>query len=174
MKRKKSSRNKNTSTYRTLNQNKNSQMITLMGILLVVTVFTMASLAADITNLDIVISSERAISLLPEFICIKDSFCHSLNYNLADNITIQNNEMLFYGNISNITEVFSYTTNEYYLLELQHDILFDAQLNDCWVVHSGSTDGVYYLNVTLSLENRNTRYTEDVLYSIMCKPGPMG
>ena len=93
MKNKNPSKKNNSNTCRNLYQNKNSQMIILMGIILVISVFTISSLAADIANLDIVISGERAISLLPEFICIKDAFCLSLNYNLADNITIQNNKI---------------------------------------------------------------------------------
>lgn len=174
MKNKKPSRKNNSNTYRNLYQNKNSQIIILMGVVLVISVFAISTLAADIANLDIVISSERATSLLSEFICIKDTFNLSINYNLADNITIQNNKMVFYGNISNITKAFNQTLEEYYLLELQHDILFDAEINDYWVAHPGGTDGIYHINVTLSLENRNTRYTEDVLYSIMCKPQPIG
>lgn len=164
----------NGNTYRNLHQNKSSQMILLMGVVLVISVFAISSIAADLANLDIVVSSEKAISLLPEFICIKDTFCLSLNYNLAEDITIQGDKMVFYGNISNLTSKFEQTVNEYYLLELQHDILFNAELNDYWVAHVGSTDGVYHLNVTLSLENRNTRYTENVLYSIMCKPQSIG
>ena len=150
--------------------NKKGQAIVLMGIILAVSVFVMSSLAAEINNLDIVISTERSISLLPEFNSIKESFILSLNYNLVENIVLEGNKMKFYGNISNITSAFNQTVDEYYVLGLQHDLLFEAELHNYWVAHPGGADNIYYINTTLSLENQDTRYTEEVLYSIICIP----
>lgn len=150
--------------------NKNSQMIVIMGIILAVSVFAISSLSADIANLDLVISTERSTSLLSEFTCVKESFAYSLNYNLAENITIENDELWFYGNISNITKAFEQTKDEYIVLELQHDILLEAELNKYWYAKPGATDYIYHVNVTLSLENQDTRITEDIIYSIVCKP----
>ncbi len=147
-------------------------MIVLMGIVVVLSVFAISSLAADVADINIVISSERASSLLPEFNFVKETFALALNYNLAENITLQDNETLFYGNIRNIKDAFNQTRDEYYILELQHDKLFDAELNDppYWVAHPGSTDNIYHVSCTISLEDHDACYTEDVLYSIVCKP----
>ncbi len=68
---------------RQLQKNNNSQLIALMGVILVISVFTISSIAADLSNLDIQLSGERAVSLLPEYILVKDAFIKSLNYNLA-------------------------------------------------------------------------------------------
>ena len=172
MENKKASRKTNSNIYRSLYQNKNSQMIVLMGIVLAISVFMISSLTAEITNLDTVISTERSTSLQSEFTCIKETFALSLNYNLAEKITMQGNELRFYGNIDNITKAFEQTRDEYIVLELQHDILFEAELNDpsYWYEHPGGTDYVYHVNVTLSLEDRDTRIAENVLYSIVCRP----
>ena len=172
MKNKNPNRKNKTSSYRGLHHNENSQIMVLMGIVLVTSVFVLSSLAANLANLDIMIASERATSLLPEFTHIKETFALAMNYNLADNITIENNEMIFYGNISGMTAAFNQTRDEYHVLALQHDILFNAYLHNYWVAHPGGMDCIYYVNVTLHLENRDTRYTENVLYSIICRPHP--
>jgi len=174
MKNKYPDRKNKTSSCRGLHHNENSQIMVLMGIVLVTSVFVLSSLAANLANLDIMIASERATSLLPEFTHIKETFGLALNYNLADNISMKNNEMIFHGNSGNITAAFNKTRNEYHILALQHDILFNADLHNYWVAHPGGMDCIYYVNVTLHLENRDTRYTENVLYSIICRPPSMG
>ena len=156
--------------HRKIYSEKKSQMIVLMGVVLSISIFVISSLAADIANLDIVVPSERFISLVPEFTNVKNAFGKALNYNLASNITLKNNQMLFIGNITDIYEAFSQTKNEFYKLELQHDIIFDAKLNNYWYKRPLSSDNIYQVNITLSLDDRNTRIVEDVLYSIVCKP----
>ena len=148
----------------------NSQMIVLMGIVLAISVFAVSSLAVDISNLDIVLLTEQSTSLLTEFTSIKETFAFSLNYNLVDDIQYQLDGLIFQGDINNLSKAFDKTKDEYYSLELQHDILFDAKLNGYRVAHPGSTDGLYHIDVTLYLENRNTCYTEDVTYAIKCMP----
>ena len=148
---------------------KKSQMIVLMGITLSIAVFVISSLAADIANLDIVVPSERFISLSPEFTNVKESFGKALNYNLVDNITLKSNQMIFMGKITDIYKAFNQTKDEFCDLELQHDILFDAKLNGYWYAHPSSSDNIYQVNVSLSLDDRNTRIAENVLYSIVCK-----
>jgi hypothetical protein len=153
---------------RKIKNNNDSQLIALMGVMLVISVFAISSIAADLANLDIQLTGEKSISLLDEYLIIKDSFGKSLNYNLSEKIEEIDNEEKLYGNMENLTDCFQNTLDEFYEMELQHDILFDAVLNDYYVAHPGSSDGVYILNVTLNLENKNTRYIENVKYSIMC------
>lgn len=157
------------SSRRKIYDEKKSQMIILMGVVLSISVFILAALAADIANLDIVVPSERFISLVPEFTNVKEAFGKALNYNLVTSITSQNNQMVFMGNITNISKAFNKTKDEFYDLELQHDILFDAKLNDYWYARPLSTDNIYHISVYISLDDRNTRIAEDVVYSIVCK-----
>jgi hypothetical protein len=147
-----------------------SQMIVLMGIILSISVFVISSLSADIANLDAVVPSERFISLIPEFTNIKESFGRALNYNLVDNVFLESNQIVLMGNITDIYRAFSQTKDEFRDLEMQHDILFDATLNGYWCAHPLSSDYVYHVNVSLSIDDRNTHLSQDVLYSIVCKP----
>ena len=154
-----------------LKNNDKSQIIALMGILLVISVFAISSIATDLANIDIDLSSETSISLLKEYNFVKDAFPRSLTYNLADDVDEINDKVLFYGDISNLdTVVFDETVDEFYQMELEHDIFFNAELNKYYIAHPGSSDGVYHLEVTLTLKNRNTEFVEDVIYSIMCIP----
>jgi hypothetical protein len=157
-------------THRMFHKNNNSQMIVLTGVLIVISVVLVSSVAPDVANITISITSEKASTRLQEFISIKETFPYSLTYNLAENITLENNRSIYYGNISNITIVFNQTREEYRQLELKHDVIFDAKLHDYWVAHPGSTDCVYYLNATISLRDRNEYHMENVIFSIVCKP----
>lgn len=150
--------------------NKNSQMILLMGIVLAISVFSISALTTEIANIDIVITTERSRSLQDEFTTIKETFPFSLNYNLAENITLVDNDMRFSGNISNISAAFNQTRDEYYILELQHDIIFNAEMISYWYAHPGGTDYIYYVSASLSLENEDTFIVENVKYSIECRP----
>jgi len=156
-----------------LMKNKNSLMIVLMGLLLAISVLVISSLAAEISNLNMVTSSERSTSILTEFICIRETFGKALNHNLVDDIDYDDGELklMFYGDFYNITDAFNQTRDEFYTLELQHDNLFDAIPNKYWYSHK-SDDGnyVYRIDVTISLDNGNTYITEDILYSIICTP----
>ena len=168
---KKTGRKNNSNTCRSLHQNKNSQMIVLMGLLLAISVLVISSLAAEISNLNIVISSERSSSIVTEFICIRETFGKALNHNLIDNIDCDGElKLMFYGDVNNITDAFNQTRDEFYTLELQHDNLFDAVINkQPWYSHK-SDDGnyAYHIDVTISLANGNACITEDILYSIVC------
>jgi len=168
---KKTGRKNNSNTRRSLHQDKNSQMIILMGLLLAISVLVISSLAAEITNLNIV--NERSPSLLTEFICIRETFGKALNHNLIDDIDYGGGlKLMFYGDINNITDAFNQTRDEFYTLELQHDNLFDAVINkQPWYSHK-SDDGnyAYHIDVTISLANGNACITEDILYSIVCTP----
>jgi len=158
--------------------NDKSQVIALMGIILVVSVFAISSIASDLANVDIELSSQKSTSLLSEYIIIKDAFGKSLNYNLADKVEKDtlNDKWLYYGDIDKIDPVdpedsiFIKTVKEFYSMELEHDIFFNAELNDWYIAHPSGSDGIYHLDVTLTLENRETRFVEDVTYSIMCLP----
>ena len=145
-------------------------MILLMGVVLAISVFSISALTTEIANIDIVITTERSRSVQDEFNCIKETFPFSLNYNLAENITLEGDEMRFYGNISNITAAFNQTKDEYYILELQHDIIFDAEMISYWYAHPGGTEYIYYISAIISLENEDTFITENVKYSIECRP----
>ncbi len=152
----------------------NAQMILLMGILLAISVILISSIGADIADLDIGISTERSSSLLTEFIHIQNAFGPSFNYNLVDlNISTIPLQVIFYGNMTNenITEAFNKTRNKFYILELQHDILFDAYLNDYWyTTHNIDGTLTYSADVTLELDNGLTKISRDIVYLLICKP----
>ena len=105
---------------RKINGKKNrAQLITIMGIILAISIFIISSLAAEIANIDFVVSSGESTSLLTEFKNVKDTFVISLNYNLIDNIYFEQNneykdESYLYGDIDNLGTAFNKTKDEYY------------------------------------------------------------
>ena len=173
-----------------------AQIITLMGVSLAIAVLVIATFASEITDLDIVVSNERASSLLPEFTYIKESFGKALNYALTnvstitfesgsgwpwqasyfvnfstDNISFdQTSRLIYAGKPSNITQVFEEIRNLFFYYELHHNRYFEATLNRFWYAHRTDVIDLYYASVTLSLDNGNSYLTEDVQYSIYCRP----
>ncbi len=149
---------------------KNGQMIMLMGITLAILVFVLSSLAAEISNLDTVITSERSKSILPEFDSIKETFGTALNYNLVD-IIESNGELILSGNISTLEEAFNQTRDEYYLLELQYDVFFDAELQYPFFVqkHPFAADYLFDVYVKISVDDGTSSINEEVVYSITCR-----
>jgi len=148
-------------------------MIVLMGVVLAISIFVISSLASDIINLDIVVSNERASSLVTEFSYIKKTFGVSLNYNLSEDIEKADNRLIFQGDIhKSITDAFSQTRDEFYVLELQYGNIFNATLNSYWpqYLQNETEKDSWYVHVTISLEDGNTYITEDVLYSIILNP----
>jgi len=158
-------------------RDESGQMIVLMGIMLALSIFIIASLPAEIYNLNIAIPSQQSTSILPEFNHIKDSFGHSLNYNLVNlEFNQTTNLSYFYGDINDILDAFNKTKETYYILELQHGLFFDAQFNESivWYSHMSSSGHVFCTNITLSLSDGNTYIKEDVIYSILCKEDNRG
>jgi len=152
-----------------LGKKNSGQMIMLMGIILALTIFVISSLAADIINLDLVISNERAGSIIAEFNNVKETFGTSLNYNLINNISQESNRLEFQGDSSNITKAFNKTRDQFFELELHYGNIFDAELNrPPWYSHLADEDNVYYIDVFLTLDDGTTQISEDVLYSIVC------
>lgn len=145
-------------------------MITIMGVVLAITIFVISSLSADIINLDTVISNERATSLLSEFTYVKETFGKSLNYKLANEVSVINDKLVFTGNPNKIMENFTKTEDELYILELQYGNNFDATLNrPPWYSHLVNGDDIYYIDVTIKLDDGKTYLRENVIYSIVCK-----
>jgi hypothetical protein len=159
---------------RNLCSEKNGQMIIVMGVILALAIFVISSLAADIINLNILISNERASSIVSEFNYIKEAFGTSLNYNLVNNITKQSqngeSNLILQGNIYNMSMVFDQTRDKFYVLELSYSNVFDASLNKFWYSHVSDGNYIYYADVSLSLDDGKTLIAEDVVYSILCKP----
>lgn len=159
-------------------------MIVIMGIVLAISVFMLASIAAEIANLDVIVSTSEAITLPSEFSNLKEAFGSVLNYNLANVIIITDlgggptglgdlteddlNETFLTGDITNLTKAFNQTRDEFHQIELRYGRIFDARLNRYWYAYKG--DGIYSVDVTLMLDNGDAIVTEDVVYSIVCLP----
>lgn len=153
--------------FRKRTRQNHGQMIVLMGMVLAVSVFMLASISAEIANLDFVVSTEQTASLLPEFSSIKETFGITLNYNLIDVDIDGDDESVLEGNINDIYNAFNQTRGEYYNVSMHYDKLFDARLNlPHW--YSYGVEGVYYIDVTLLLDDGKTCITENVQYSIVC------
>ena len=150
------------------NSKEQAQMIILMGVVLALAVFVLGSLAAEITDLDIAIQSERASSLLPEFINVKESFGVSLNYNVVKNVSEQNNVVYYYGDFDEFEDAFNRTRDKYYAMELNHDVVFNGKLITYRYSHKEGENYVYEVLVSLSLDNGNTCISDDVTYLITC------
>jgi hypothetical protein len=153
-----------------LGEKSSGQMIMLMGIILALTIFVISSLAADIINLDLVISNERSGSIIAEFNNVKETFGIALNYNLITNISNSDGTLIFQGNSSNITKIFNETRDQFFELELQYGNIFDAHLNNYWHSYLADEENVYYVDVSLTLDDGTTQISENVLYSIVCAP----
>ena len=150
---------------------RNGQMIMLMGVTLAVSVFVISSIATEISDLDVVVSSSRSTSLVPEFLYLKEAFGTALNYDLVSiSINPSTSESSFYGDIKSINASFDRTKNSFYVIEMKHDIFFEAVLNNYWWDSNLTDEGhIYNIDVTLSLDDGETCITQDVIYYIICK-----
>lgn len=159
-----------------IRKNKQAQLITIMGIILAISVFIISSLAAEIANINFVVTSGESTSLSTEFKNIKETFVKALNYNLIEEISIpsHNYESYLYGDINNLEFAFNQTKDEYYTLFLQHGIFFDAHLNNSWFSHEEiiqDENTVFYrIKFTLSLDDGNSFIAEDIERLIICTP----
>lgn len=152
----------------------NAQMIALMGIILAISVFLISSLAAEIANVEFVVSTEHISSLPTDFNSIKETFGNSLNYNLID-IELSSkyeDESILRGNINNITKAFNQTKNDYYNISLNYGYFFDASLNRYFYSHTKNIVGIqtqfYKVDITLFLDDGKSYMTEDIEYVIAC------
>ena len=150
-------------------QNQPAQMIVLMGVVLAISVFIIASIPSQIVNMEGEISREQATSLFSEFIQVKEVFGQSLNYNLAD-IDVDSNPITFYGSIDELEEAFQKTKDSLYLIEINHALIFDAdhQTNWYWFSHESEDGKVYTAQVLLTLDDGETQISEYAEYSIIC------
>lgn len=149
---------------------KNSQVIVLAGVVMFISIIFISSLAPELANISRGISSEKSGSALQEFLSVKKMIPYALTFNLAENITIENNDFMYYGNISNLTQEFNILKNNLRTMEFKHNVDFDLTLNDYWIAHPGSIENIYYLNLTMSLRDNNERHSEDVCISFVCNP----
>jgi hypothetical protein len=170
--------------------NDKSQMIALMGVVLAISVFLISSLAAEISNINLVASTDSSSFLPSEFTDIKETFGTTLNYNLiqisisdgppTDAIPIDESNLT--GEINNILDAFDQTRNEYFNISLQQGNFFDARLNGYWysnkdviTMKPASGPGLldierifYTVDVTLFLDDGNSKIDEDIQYLIVC------
>ena len=152
----------------------NGQMIALMGIILAISVFTISSLAAEIANIDFIVSTGGTNSLQTEFNNIKETFGITLNYNLIDINVDENNETYFEGNIDELNKAFQQTVNESYNILYKQGIVFDAILYGCEssdeLKIQGHNTVFYKVDITLSLDNGDSYIRDDVSYQVACSP----
>lgn len=157
-----------------MKQKNSGQMIILMGVMLSLSIFVLSNLAADIINLDTVISNERATSIVSEFAYIKETFGISMNYYLINNVSVEgtgdNSKLVLNGNPDEITKTFNKIRDEFYFIELQYGNNFDAKLNKYWYSHIINENYVYFADVTLTIDDGQAQITDNVLYSIVCEP----
>jgi len=165
---------------RKIRMNDDSQFIVLMGIILAISVFIMASMAAEITNVNTVALGHPS-SLLNEFGNIKETFGTTLNYNLI-NVTITANESIMKGDINKLSAAFNQTKEEYFDLEIKYGFIFDACLNRYWysseevIPWKGGPSGsdinrtFYNVDISLFLDDGESQITTNVQYLLLCNP----
>jgi len=149
-----------------MKQTDSAQMIVLMGVVLAISVFMLSSIAAEIANLDVIVTTSEAITLPSEFSNLKEAFVRVLNYNLADVGIDGEDETILIGDINNLAKAFNQTRDEFHQIELRYGRIFDARLNRYWYAYKG--DGIYFVDVTLMLDNGDAKVTESMVYSIVC------
>jgi len=162
-------------------RNNESQMITLMGVVLVVSIVTLTAFTSDLANINALIPIERSSSILKEFLNVKEDFERAFSYNIA-NVSIQDayleSQGISYAIInlvanytdypSEIYRAFNDTLDSFCLLELNHGIIFNAELLDFWYVSYSAQGPVYEVKVNISLDDGNTQIYEDVVYRLVC------
>ena len=156
--------------------NEDGQLIVSMGVILIFSIFAIAFITAEISELDVVIPFERSTSLTTEYFFIREAFGTSLNYNLV-NVSEENSIM--YGDIENIIYAFAQTRDEFFSYELKHGNFFDASLvkldvngelqDYCFSHTSTSGYNIWFVEVLLHLENSETSIEETNRYYITCK-----
>ena len=151
-------------------KNDKSQVIVLAGVIMFISIIFISSLAPEIANIEVGISSEKSSSSLNDFFSIKKTIPYAVTFDLAENITVENNRFVYYGNISNLSFEFEKINNEIRKMQFKRNLEFNSNLNSFSVANPGSRKYNYNLNVTLTLRDKNEKYAEDVLYSIICKP----
>jgi len=147
-------------------------MIVLMGIILAVSVFAVSSIPTEISDLSVTVPKARSNSLLPEFIHLKETFGLALNYDFVS-IEFIDTELDFQKHLCDVSETISesvtQTANQFYMIELQHDKIFNAEYKALRYSHLSTEGHVYHVDVRLSLKDGYTTIKQDVTYSIVCK-----
>jgi hypothetical protein len=156
--------------------NNNCQMIVITGVLIVISIVILGSLAAEIADIDMIVSNERSTSLLAEYIMFEESFGVSLQTNLT-NITVSNLTSIsgsyrsfYYGFSDNITNAVLNTRNRFHNIALRYDLILDATLNRYWYSHPANNGDIYYVDVTLTLGDGLSSITRDVTYTVVLRP----
>jgi len=144
------------------------QMIVLMGIVLAISVFMISSLAAEIVNVNFMVTTGETSSLLTDFAGIRETFGITLNYNLVDIEIDVNDESTLKGDITSISGAFNETRYQYLNISLL------ARLNSCLYSHEeviNEENTIFYtVDTTLYLDCGRSSITEDVVYIIACNP----
>jgi len=153
-----------------LSNDNRSQVIVLAGVVMFISIIFISSYAPDIANISVSVSSEKAASTIQDFMEIKKVIPYALTFNLAENISIENNNFVYYGNISNLTQKIDSLKDTIRTFKLKQNIEFDMILNDYWIAHPGNVENVYYVNFIMTLKDPNEYQTEDVIISIVCNP----
>ncbi len=147
------------------------QMIVMMGVLLVISIVVLGSLAAEIADVDVIVSNQRSTSLLQQYLVIEEAFHRSLQYNLTSIRLLQGQyRTLFFGSIQNVTQAFNNTRDRFFIFALRYNMIFNATLNDYWYSHPANNGDVYYVDVTLALTDGLTSIERDVLYTVRIRP----
>jgi len=162
---------------RSLSSERHSQMIVLMGIVLAVSVFIISSIPSEISDLGATVPKARSQSLLPEFIHLKETFGHALNYNLVSiELSDSPPDLAYYGHIYGIDPAIEESVTKIAdilkMMELQHDRIFKVTFNsqqDIHFSHLSSEGHVYHVDVGLYLDDGYTSVEQSVTYSIVCK-----
>ena len=111
---------------------------------------------------------------------IIESFGKNLNFKLADISRVlpafapsDKDDIRFNGSIGDITSSFEEIRKDYFQLSSTRGYLFDATLNLAWYVYEVVvpeyliTNDVYFVDVTLMLDDGNSCLTDDMIYSII-------
>ncbi len=155
---------------RLLLNDKNSQVIVIAGVVMFISIIFISSLAPEVANISIDIASEKSSSIAQEFLSLKKIIPYLITFNLAENITLENNNFKYYGNMSNLTSELNLLKNDIRTIEFKQNADFDIKLNDYFIANPGNIENVYHLNLTISLRNMDEKYNENVFVSIVCNP----
>jgi hypothetical protein len=156
-----------------LRNSSQGQVIVLMGVFIAISVIAVASLSAEVANVNVHMTNIRSMTLSTEFSNIKESFGVALNYQIATiSISKFTSYSYYYCSIDDalVKNAFDTTKSLFTGFELKHNIIFDATYTDYWFAYSALEGDVYYIDVTLYISDGITEIQQQTTYSIVCQP----
>lgn len=140
---------------RNIRNNENGQIITLMGFMIVLSVLILASIVGNLSSVGTEVHDTQSKGLFSEFTNIHNKFGLSLQLNVNSTES------------KDISAGFNETKAFFYEAEILNGRYFNATLNDYKYNGQMLYGAVYYVDVTLHLDDGESYISKDEVYPIV-------